>query len=761
MGTKIHWESYLPGFYYMRDLNENFGNSRWHFFYGDKNLPNGQHYNGYPGDAKDDLKQKMLEHEAVFKNQVCELHRLYRIQRDMMEEAKRKEKIDKNRASMEPAASSSNHHNSHLEARKWHMAGFPLLNSRVEIVNSHTSCLRTNGPTSKDPEGLRPSKARKKLFDLRLPADEYIDIQEGENLKEFKESHISGYNSGLADLNKTIQIEDDVGPSSVDFLGCAGNIKANKGRIDQLANKSSMGYLGDTVKMRSGFSTNSSFGSKANTRGSSRGNNYYSPAQDSQPDMFLPSHPLGTNPRDVPRQILESSNRNNHSSSYFTTSWARPVSSWGNQPSSSAQNSAALETCPKPLFFQRNNELTLNKSYKMATSVSKGVQNHPPLTSSDHHGSGILLTGPRPTIDINLIPQNINGENKPEVCQLASLPWLKPKPVTDRKVTLLPAKPEIHTKDEIHESINHSGGKNVFNKEKNGSIDLNVVACEPDEQIAENELITSGKENSIDLNSCLSDSEDYQASVKITLEIDLEVPVFLDSEDDSSLSKENAQNEPIKDEILQNAAEAIFAMSSSCHDKAMRPEVSLSEAINWFVDSISSCSGEKLRRNEIVDEYEAMTLELAETKEEDYMPKPFVLDILKTEEENEANALKTRSRRGLTRRGRQRKDFQRDILPGLTTLSRHEVTEDLQIFGGLMRATGHSWSFGPTRRNGPGRGRRRASAQVACGPTIDNLACAMVEGGLEEKRLTGWGKTTRRPRRQRCPTSNISTVVLT
>lgn len=63
----------------MRDLNEDSNSSSWPLFYGDKALTSGQYYNGYvqrtvvdacPGYDKDALKQKMLEHEAIFKNQV-------------------------------------------------------------------------------------------------------------------------------------------------------------------------------------------------------------------------------------------------------------------------------------------------------------------------------------------------------------------------------------------------------------------------------------------------------------------------------------------------------------------------------------------------------------------------------------------------------------------------------------------------------------------------------------------------------------------
>lgn len=79
MGTKIHCRSYLPEVYSMRDLNEDSSSSSWPVFYADNPVTNGQYcngymprnsINGYPGHDKESLKQKMLEHEEVFKNQV-------------------------------------------------------------------------------------------------------------------------------------------------------------------------------------------------------------------------------------------------------------------------------------------------------------------------------------------------------------------------------------------------------------------------------------------------------------------------------------------------------------------------------------------------------------------------------------------------------------------------------------------------------------------------------------------------------------------
>lgn len=74
MGTEVH--------YSMRDVNEDSNSSSWPLFCGDKQQPltnNGHYFNGfiprtvsdaYPGCEKDAVKQKMLEHEAIFKDQV-------------------------------------------------------------------------------------------------------------------------------------------------------------------------------------------------------------------------------------------------------------------------------------------------------------------------------------------------------------------------------------------------------------------------------------------------------------------------------------------------------------------------------------------------------------------------------------------------------------------------------------------------------------------------------------------------------------------
>ena len=77
-------------------------------------------------------------------------------------------------------------------------------------------------------------------------------------------------------------------------------------------------------------------------------------------------------------------------------------------------------------------------------------------------------------------------------------------------------------------------------------------------------------------------------------------------------------------------------------------------------------------------------------------------------------------RRGGGRRGRQqRKDFQRDVLPSLSSLSRYEITEDIHTIEELFKAAGSTWQSNFSQRGGGknGRGRRRLRGGSTLSPS--------------------------------------------
>ncbi|OWM75910.1 hypothetical protein CDL15_Pgr009554 [Punica granatum] len=406
--------------------------------------------------------------------------------------------------------------------------------------------------------------------------------------------------------------------------------------------------------------------------------------------------------------------------------------------------------------------------------------------------------------------------------------------LSDRKLFGRPVFDRPKNEPSSLNSLSHrSEGKVVENERKVRLLDINLP-CDPfpeltrEENSAGTEIVQNkgsdpipksscSRHQIIDLNSCLSEDETSLAPPVLYTDrkhmpiIDLEVPAVPENEDDVFTGqvleqpRETSVQKPEEsmDDLCKVAAEAIVAISSAClKDCASDTVEDLTECkedrLNWFVDLILSCGVPDESRpracswrgksdggndcespSEEVDFFELMTLKLTETKSEDYLPKPFVPETFDVDESAAATSAPARPRRGQARRGRQRRDFQRDILPGLASLSRHEVTEDLQTFGGLMRATGyHSWQSGLTRRNssrnGPARGRRRSTVAVSVspssgsgspGPTLTPLIQQLnnIEtGGLEERKsLTGWGKTTRRPRRQRCPAGNPPIIHLT
>ena len=295
----------------------------------------------------------------------------------------------------------------------------------------------------------------------------------------------------------------------------------------------------------------------------------------------------------------------------------------------------------------------------------------------------------------------------------------------------------------------------------------------------------------IDLNSSINEAEISQ-ELSHTAEIDLDAPASPENKECSPPRGESDENQvetplllsgqedaDLPDKLSRIAAEAIVSISSSRSQSSVQEttrkhlEASSHDLLHWFAGIVSSVLtdpanefGSSLTTKNIdnceellpdgVDYFEAMTLKLTETKVEEYCCK----SNFSKEEETGASSSPSQLRKGRTRRGRQRKDFQREILPSLASLSRYEVTEDLQTIGGLMEAAGTHWEIGSMRyaaRNGYLRGRKRSSvsaSNAAVGCSVESLLKQLNSNnavGKEERNIVCWGKVTRRRRGQRCP----------
>ncbi|KAL3346705.1 hypothetical protein AABB24_025249 [Solanum stoloniferum] len=301
---------------------------------------------------------------------------------------------------------------------------------------------------------------------------------------------------------------------------------------------------------------------------------------------------------------------------------------------------------------------------------------------------------------------------------------------------------------------------------------------------------TSGLRYQIDLNLSLDEEEAPsapplpQAVVRIaTTEIDLEAPAVLESEEEFGNSKLTLEeSSKSSEEAMRVAAESIISISASSSVNGDTNDVlqtEPSDCLKWFADLVSShssgqeCITRKISSGTVsrfdeesipdgFDYFEFMTLKLEDLKEEEYSYKMLTM-VSHNDEETGATTLPKRPRRGQARRGRQRRDFQRDVLPGLISLSRYEVNKDILAFEELFKASGSSWqsSLSHRKTGKSGRGRRRL-ANADPSPTIPADCTPLVnqpcfsELGLEEKSLTGWGKRTRRLPRQRYLNHNLT-----
>ncbi|KAD2393640.1 hypothetical protein R6Q59_012067 [Mikania micrantha] len=832
MGTEVH----------CNDVNEDSNCSSWPLFYGEKALTNGPYYNGFipgtnvdsnPADDKDALKQKMLEHEAIFKNQVYELHRLYRIQSDMMEEVKRNE-YHKHRVSIDTSSSSSllPSQKPYEDGKKWQIPSFPLPNScaRPSIFGTdvNSSPLSSKGNTNKNNNSLkeceimesRPSKVRKKLFDLELLPDDNIDHEheEHEEIQCKQASEESSYKdttsqqcfrggfSGLVDLNEPVNDNEPPANVSVDDLEPLTKPKGSPfvGPTRDLYEKSQRGPF-NTVLLEGGNGRCW----LSNTRES--GNMNFTPR--TYPDI---STRVQDNSRFTPLNfpaMCASTSSPYMNPTDLGNFRGKPNGSLTNMLTSFQRQPAFLTSPDSHVAF--GDKWRMNGFYHGSSSGSKDPCSRLPSGGFDYQnynkiddrfkkifkGSTFIdLTDTTKGFDLN------NDSNSSRKCDQTVLPWLQAKPDISKydsrcddhvgegeclgkneKILGIPvfgnsciSRNESSSLASTSASLRcpRENGRTKTEMEKRG-FDINIAWDDHANTQIDVEDCNLWKrpdkdedkiKNHFDLNSCLTEDEDAlvpesvkslsEKVKKIIMEIDLEAPADPEDEEEETVDEVKKVDHCDDEFLAKVAAEAIVVMTgiSSQQDRAHSPsEVAFrsndNDCLSWFVEVIENMG---FIYNEW-DEYEELTLKQELTKEEDYMPKPSAPDFQEPDESGP-----TRPRRGQARRGRPRRDFQRDILPGLVSLSRPEVTEDLQIFGGLMRATGHSWNAGLTKRNGT-RGRRKlvvATMEPPPPATTPPLSLSEVVG-LEERSLTGWGKTTRRPRRPRCAAGVSMTVPLT
>ncbi|CAN8312182.1 unnamed protein product [Cochlearia groenlandica] len=883
MGTKVHCESLFLGYNHhsMRDLNTDSNGYRLPLFLIDNKTSENDHqsHNGFPSHTifkcdKDVVRKTMLDHETVFKTQVMELHRVYRTQKEMMDELKRKQlNIAKGpfEASFSSQATTTTTND---EYRRWKMPSFPLANSvngrpSMSVVedNGHSpmkgsnsqgvvgSVPWLNGASSKNVETLetRPTKIRKKMIDLCLPADDYID--DTEEIVELKDHRLrivdvntesqgdssrfgyglSSRSNVLADLNEPCKAQE----TNELAYGLSHDLRnsefqahlrgyRNSGSVREhapvpclhpnengkqkvwLHQPLSKGTpflqpekpLGSSSHSMQVFSNNSQrviglptsvppnkavFWRERTFIDLEADDTDTNSLASHQPRHFYPYNPLDSA---VPWKQLNSPRQN---PSFGFPQKLVPAQRY---PSDTMCGNAQKQGC-------LGDRLQFESNYRFNSGCGNSIRSNHNIFYNEgsssskpkFHGTGYKYTNVGRS-DYNLA-NPLMGSNNSEMKVVRDLNLN----VTLSNTSAVEVRKDEENVDTLPWLVKAQSNAEQDKVHKVMMFDINEP-CDPlsdeDQQAEEHtETKVSGSNRcQIDLNMSVIEDEDVSWSVPTSSRlnskasmIDLETPAVCESDDDY-ISAIKPSEETSADgktlykpsEFEKLAAETIVDISSACLDRELEVvtsrEASETMILHWFAETVYTHNENLDRkldifsRNQVcsieeIDYFESMTLQLPEITEEEYMPKPLVPEDLKFEETSGAAvATSQRPRRGNARKGKQRRDFQRDILPGLLSLSKHEVTEDIHMFDGLMRAAGSSWTpAGLSRKKTGTRGRPRRVITIpepvycpvpALSHSIQHHSSNQSNNCVEDRSFTGWGKMTRRPRRQRCPltTSN-------
>nr|XP_043634402.1 uncharacterized protein LOC122605512 isoform X2 [Erigeron canadensis] len=672
MATKVQSKTYFPGS--MMDLNNSLYNGMWDSFQDDRVSVSErspcydpyltrQTMNGYAEYPKEQIKLTILKQESIFRQQLQELHRVHKRQRDLMNDITMKE-----------------HYNLTM------LAEAPKPSHFLSQVSSQFS---------------KEMHTQRRVIDLELPAD----LAKGNEEKRVtKNAHNLGtkraYN--LADLNEPVLVEEASFAPSFINKNCyqKQDVSANSNSglwfLQAHEPKKPLDYIS---RKRTLFGVE--LCESSHTPSSSQ-----SAPRDQNISIFSHNRWIGSS--DASRHIPDEFNGNNRASfsiSRFMT----------NGLDSKVSVSDFLKEAPdKYNGLDGKNEENLEKqplSWLMNTKGKETTLYQMNMDSLQHHSQQFFKKVEKVQTD------NCNGITK-----------ILGVPITD-----VPA--------DFEDSVKENGKNNCISEMRH-HIDLNL-SFDEEEDPSSTPFIPA-------------------AVVKIaSMEIDLEVPAAFEDETDDVFIDAN-------EEVVKDAAEAIVAISSSefltsC-ETSQPPQQAPSPAdtvLRWFAEVIES--GPNLNNDEEsvpedMDHFEYMSLKLEETDKMYEFYKPMILE----EKEEDEGLLKKRTRKGQGKRGRQRRDFQRDVLPGIVSLSRREVTEDLQMFEEAFSGIGVSWQSKRKACNKNARGRRHLVVPTPSSPTLPPQASPSVaaveqsvcrEAALE-KSLRGWGKRTRRLPRQRCQNNN-------
>ncbi|KAL6623531.1 hypothetical protein ACP70R_033410 [Stipagrostis hirtigluma subsp. patula] len=749
--------------------------------------------NGSVDYDKEMLKRTMLVHEATFRKQIYELHRLYRTQKNLMAQFQTEvfSSYPRYVDTVQTMSSDSSQAPSGDVKGAWQaglkVSGHDLKQASTYLMNGSGTNCSSNGTPLKH-NGIRLSK---KMLDLELPAQMYADdddlveimdekpsdclpwangsVRSGNVKLNLGSSEGSSYvdkswaidiqprhDSVMHILNKPVKESSNMG---TDFLGVGISTAQNQHYLSGGMNINVLSLEGNikvkcTGKLSGGneeIRHNDSFRHKndepntsvarlkckQNTTDSSMGHYMYGPSF----NHLILARPGFKKTLNSPWQSKDTSYMANFPCDAIGTDISKNVLSNGismdSAPSTSHHHSLKIPGEPQ----HRNDPPVQDFLQDINLNEAPQVTTHDAAATCDQgSGSSVVETSWLKKKPVELmkpqVPSNYaNGSHSQILVGSSSYTEVRtttinfgfPTSAAMEKHSWRPSSPQSGTN--IAPPVEHEAGIEI---------------------LSQNTIADTNKRFLIDLNEALSFMDDPEMDVHEleggSAPHEPECDIAPHEPDDS-----------LSDSLAITVAESLVAMHNDLF-QAGSPKL---DTLHWFAD-LATLNEIATSNNDSDDDFEALTLKLQETKSCEYhsTPRTAQEDDNREDHCSAASLILTRRRRGQARGRCRKKDFQKDVLPGLASLSKQEVSEDLYAFGWSMPATLAKRGGG---RNGQQpRGRRRArsavgtveeEARVSPPPVSPPLVPADL--GADALGITRWGRTIRRCRRPRCPPAKI------
>ncbi|KAK1363449.1 hypothetical protein POM88_039010 [Heracleum sosnowskyi] len=764
---------------------------------------------------KEMIKKTMLQHEFTFKHQVNELHRLYRRQKELIDEAKMRS-LSANNVKGKTVISNSIRFGglSASSDRTYHNPNFTLVDPSCQWPSSTFNfqvasnfdagkSMQADTNTSITASSLKatallPSSSKelsKRTFDLELPADEYIDRE----VKRFREGFVSGVSKApdyaIKDLSAVCPLKEFNLSICKDQLNPSEGNSSGTNLIPSITNLADLNEMFQLKKEGTLYSTsllplNTSNMEKPHLEQScSQKPKTVYQIQTKEIDCFQIGKDLENRSEDL--YLEKVSRQHEHASSNHLTSATKPIET----PASLSKN-ATLSV--ENYCLNNNVYLSRNLRYDPRSASVCSLQNNllHRLPAEDVNSSSVLasqlsnLTNSLEMVTTHgneqldstiqglnwlqgkLVPGGISDKVKESFSQGLGL-----RPPKDFLMSSSYVEPKWHgTKDILNYGSNRSSYDSKLTKDQLFKSHPNLSEVKvtdnyeeigiPDPRLAypltvskmnwsaQSEMLNNGVHHKfqIDLNSSLNEDGSAQVEVETKSATDVNLKPLVSPENKESSPPRGNSKEMQPTDLALSAAEALLLIASNN-----------AESLKWFAGVVSSAANIQ-EENETVQGHLTNRSELVA----DGLNSAALTQQIKDKkfEENCSNSTRNKKRkapvtssslpkRKRTRRIKTQKVMQGDILPRITSPSRQEVALENHTISELRENEGKARSG---KKKLSKNERQKGKKHNSKSNLLQHPMCSSPKQQTDdakpdspERCLPAWGRRNRRQTGQRRP----------